>query len=251
MTVYPLPSAQEILPGNDLGAVLQASLEGQGIAPQQGDILVVAQKIVSKSEGRVVDLNSVVPSPEAEALAALTLKDPRMVELVLAESSDVVRAVPNVLIVRHRNGYVMANAGIDRSNVPAREGQELVLLLPVDPDNSALLLRRRLAEIYGVELGVVVADSFGRPWRMGVTHVAIGAAGIPSLVDLRGRNDREGRLLEVSQVAFGDSVATAAGLVMGEAEEGCPAALVRGLKSTAPELPARGLVRPQAEDLFR
>lgn len=251
MTVYPLPSAQEIAAGDDLVDVLEASLRAQGIAPESGDIIVLAQKIVSKAEGRFVDLNTVIPSARAVELGALTLKDPRLVELALAESTDVIRAVPNVLILRHRNGYVMANAGIDRSNVPSRPGKDIALLLPVDPDGSAEALRVRLEAIHGVALGVVIADSFGRPWRMGVTHVALGAAGIPSLIDLRGTDDREGRKMEVSQVAFADSVATAGGLVMGEGAEGCPAALVRGLKPAGPLIPARGLVRPVAEDLFK
>jgi len=251
MTVYPLPSAREVAPGDDLGALLQESLQNQNVAPERGDIVVVAQKIVSKAEGRIVDLRTVTPSARARELAALTLKDPRMVEVVLSESVAVVRAVPHVLIVRHRNGCVMANAGIDHSNVPVQEGREPVLLLPAEPDAAAAALRRRLADSYGFAPGVVIADSFGRPWRLGVTHVAIGAAGIPALVDLRGQDDREGRVLEVSQVAFGDAVATAAGLVMGEAAEGCPAVLVRGLRPLAPELAARGLVRPESEDLFR
>jgi coenzyme F420-0:L-glutamate ligase/coenzyme F420-1:gamma-L-glutamate ligase len=190
----------------------------------------------------------VEPSAEALRLAQITLKDPRLIQLVLNEATEVLRAKRDVLIVRHRLGYVMANAGIDRSNVP---GGDQVLLLPEDPDGSARKLRASLADTFAVRLGVVICDSFGRPWRKGVTNVALGSAGLPALLDRRGEMDRNGRVLEVTEVAFADLIASAAGLVMGEASEGMPAALVRGLTWSATEKAATALLRPLAEDLFR
>jgi coenzyme F420-0:L-glutamate ligase/coenzyme F420-1:gamma-L-glutamate ligase len=237
----------EVAAGDDLAALLVAALpEVTG-----RDLLVVAQKIVSKAEGRSVDLNAVAPSPRAHELAGLTGKDPRLVELILSESSEVLRAQPGVLIVRHRLGYVMANAGIDRSNVPSRAGEERVLLLPLDADASAAALRKALRIRLGVDLGIIISDSFGRPWRNGVVNVALGAAGLPSLIDRRGEPDRFGRGMEVTQVALADALAAAAGLVMGEGAEGVPAVLVHGLDWSAPDCPAQALIRPLAEDLFR
>lgn len=242
-----LQGLTEVAAGDDLAVLLAAALP----AAAANDILVVAQKIVSKAEGRSVDLNAVSPSPRAQELAGLTGKDPRLVELILAESSDVLRAQPGVLIVRHRLGYVMANAGIDRSNVPSPADEERVLLLPLDADASAEALRAALRLRLGVDLGIIISDSFGRPWRNGVVNVALGTAGLPSLVDRRGEPDRFGRGMEVTQVALADALAAAAGLVMGEGAEGVPAVLVHGLEWTAPDCPAQALIRPLAEDLFR
>lgn len=242
-----LQGIAEVAAGDDLGALLAAALP----AVADKDLLVIAQKVVSKAEGRSVDLNAVSPSPRALELAGVTRKDPRLVELILSESSDVLRAQPGVLIVRHRLGYVMANAGIDRSNVPSPPGEERVLLLPADADASAAALRRELRIHLGIDLGIIISDSFGRPWRNGVVNVALGAAGLPSLVDRRGEPDRFGRGMEVTQVALADALAAAAGLVMGEGAEGVPAVLVRGLDWTAPDCPAQELIRPLAEDLFR
>ena len=237
----------EVGAGDDLAALLAAAMPPVA----HNDIVVVAQKIVSKAEGRSVDLKAVSPSPRAQELAKVTGKDPRLVELILAESSEVLRAQPNVIIVRHRLGYVMANAGIDRSNVPSAAGEERVLLLPVDADASAAALRKALRIHLGADLGIIISDSFGRPWRNGVVNVALGAAGLPSLVDRRGEPDRCGRGMEVTQVALADALAAAAGLVMGEGAEGVPAVLVQGLDWSAPECPAQALIRPLAEDLFR
>lgn len=237
----------EVAAGDDLAALLAAALP----AVAEKDLLVIAQKVVSKAEGRSVDLNAVSPSPRALELAGVTRKDPRLVELILSESSDVLRAQPDVLIVRHRLGYVMANAGIDRSNVPSPAGEERVLLLPLDADASAAALRAALRNRLGVDLGIIISDSFGRAWRNGVVNVALGAAGLPSLVDRRGEPDRFGRGMEVTQVALADALAAAAGLVMGEGAEGVPAVLVQGLDWSAPDCPARSLIRPLAEDLFR
>src|SRR5690606_22502208 len=183
-------------------------------------------------------------------LAASVKKDPRLVELVLRESSEIVRAVPHVLITRHKLGHVMANAGIDASNIGDSD-TETVLLLPQDPDNSAAKIAGAIAEICGVQPAVVISDSFGRPWRMGVTAVAIGVAGMPALIDQRGDHDRNGRTMEVTQIAIGDAVASAANLVMGEGAEGIPAAIIRGLKMSKPHQGATALLRPAEEDLFR
>jgi coenzyme F420-0:L-glutamate ligase/coenzyme F420-1:gamma-L-glutamate ligase len=248
--VYPLTGIGEIAPGDDLAATLAEAILRAGIAPSEADILVVTQKIISKAEGRFVDLATVTPGPRARELAEVTLKDPRLVELVLAESSHVLRAVPNVLITRHRSGHVMANAGIDRSNLGAGRGEH-ALLLPLDADLSARRLRDALALRWSSPPAVVVSDSFGRPWRIGVVNVALGASGMPAIVDRRGEHDRDGRLLEVTQIGLADMVATAAGLATGEAAEGVPAALVRGVVWSAPDAPAAALLRPIEEDLFR
>jgi coenzyme F420-0:L-glutamate ligase / coenzyme F420-1:gamma-L-glutamate ligase len=249
LTVTALPGIGEVAPGDDLGAALCAALAAVALTPRRQDVLVVTQKIVSKAENRYVDLGTVQVSPRAAELGATTRKDPRLVELVLAESTEVLRAKADVLIVRHRLGFVMANAGIDRSNIA---GANQVLLLPRDPDGSAAELRNAMARRFGVEeIGVIVSDSFGRPWRKGVTHVALGAAGIPALLDRRGERDRNGRRLEVTEVALADQLACAAGLLMGEGAEGLPAVLIRGLAWSAAPVPASGLIRPLAEDLFR
>ena len=250
LTIHPLPLDAEIIAGDSLIDLLLDSCQ-RYLPFEAADILVVAQKVVSKSEGRYVDLCTVVPGSRARELAAITHKDPRLVEVILSESSAVVRAVPNVLIVRHRCGLVMANAGIDRSNVVLENGREPVLLLPVDADQSAARIRNDLLRLCGVGVGVIICDSFGRPWRQGVTNVAIGAAGLASIEDHRGARDRQGRVLEVTQVAVGDALAAVAGLVMGEAAEGVPAALVRGWRSAQPDRPAQAIIRPLEEDLFR
>lgn len=250
-----VPGLPEIEPGADLVALIAAALQARPLTLRARDVLVVAQKIVSKAEGRLVELDSVSPSAQAQRLAELTGKDPRVVELILGETDEIVRAVPRVLIVRHRLGFVMANAGVDRSNVPAAPHADSTgaraLLLPKNPDASAAELRRGLTQRFGVEIAVVVSDSFGRPWRRGVQNVALGCAGLPSLVDRRGERDREGRTLEVTEVAFADAIAAGAALVMGEAAESTPVVLVRGLEWQAPERDASALLRPKAEDLFR
>jgi len=254
LTLTALTGIGEIAPGEDLAGILGAALGGlcgparTGDPPRPAGVLVVAQKAVSKAEGRYVLLDTVAVSPRAAELATLTRKDPRLVELILSESVEVLRAKPQVLIVRHKLGYVMANAGIDRSNVG---GHERVLLLPRDPDASAAALRSALEARYHIDAAVIVSDSFGRPWRKGVTNVALGAAGLPSLIDRRGERDRHGRRLEVTEVALADQLAAAAGLLMGEGAEGLPAVWISGMAWGAPALPARSLIRPIAEDLFR
>lgn len=245
-----LPGLPEITAGADLTELIATAVDNAGVVPAAFDVFVVAQKIVSKSEGRVVDLRTITPSPRALELAVQTRKDARLVEVVLAESQEVMRAVPNVLIVRHRLGYVMANAGVDRSNVPGA-AEDRVLLLPENPDASAARLRNELTTRWQVPIAVVISDSFGRAWRNGVVNVALGAAGLPSILDRRGEYDREGRALEMTEVALADAIASGAALVMGEANEGAPVVMARGLEWTATERNAAALLRPLEQDLFR
>jgi coenzyme F420-0:L-glutamate ligase/coenzyme F420-1:gamma-L-glutamate ligase len=236
---------------DDLVALIGEGLARGGIVPRSGDVFVLTQKIVSKAEGRVVDLATVEPSTEAVELAGNVQKDPRLVELILSESVRVVRARPGILIVEHRLGLVMANAGIDQSNVAATDDPQRALLLPVDPDGSAAILRKRLSSRFGVPVAVIISDSFGRAWRRGTCGVAIGAAGLPSLMDLRGSPDLFGRALQVSVTGHADEIAAAASLVMGQGAEGQPVVIVRGLTWHGSENTASGVVRPAAEDLFR
>jgi coenzyme F420-0:L-glutamate ligase/coenzyme F420-1:gamma-L-glutamate ligase len=237
--------------GDDLVELIASSVKQNGVEPRAQDVLVVAQKIVSKAEGRTVDLATIKPSAQAIALAADVDKDARLVEVILSESVRVVRARRNVLIVEHRLGFIMANAGVDQSNVGPVGGGQRVLLLPEHPDRSAAALRNGLTEKTGIDLAVVINDSFGRAWRQGTAGVAIGVAGLPALIDLRGRPDLFGRTLEVSMIGFADEVAAAASLVMGQADEASPVVVVRGLRWSAPESTAASLIRPSNEDLFR
>src|SRR6202453_359725 len=237
--------------GEGLAELIASRLKQNGFEPRAQDVLVVAQKIVSKAERRMVDLATIEPSAKAVALAAEVDKDPRLVEVILSESVRVVRARRNVLIVEHRLGFIMANAGVDQSNVAPEDGSAHVLLLPDNPDRSAETLRRGLAKLTGIDLAVVINDSFGRAWRQGTAGVAIGAAGLPALIDLRGRPDLFGRKLEVSVIGFADEIAAAASLVMGQADEAAPVVLIRGLRWSAPESTAASIVRSANEDLFR
>ncbi len=230
--------------------LIAASLCEDSIELEDGDVLVLAQKIVSKSEGRFVDVSAVQASAEATDLALRCEKDARLVQLILDESSKVLRCVPGVIIVRHKLGFVMANAGIDHSNVCGGAGEEQVLLLPENPDGSARRLRSVLRRVTGADLAVIIADSFGRPWRLGTTGVCIGCDGIASLVDRRGVNDLFGQELMVTQVAVGDEVATAASILMGQTDEARPLVVVRGLEFPKEPASAQHLLRPQDEDLF-
>jgi coenzyme F420-0:L-glutamate ligase/coenzyme F420-1:gamma-L-glutamate ligase len=251
VTLTALSGIKLVERGDNLGAITVAALRDNRLVPKDGDVLVVAQKIVSKAEGRFVDIATVEPSERAIALAAEVDKDPRFVEVVLSESKRVVRHRPGLLIVEHHLGFVMANAGIDHSNVASEDGVERVLLLPVDPDGSAKALRQHLLSAFGVGIGVIISDSFGRPWRKGTVGVALGADGLPAFVDLRGHPDLFGRELLVTETGFADEIAAAAGLLMGQADEAIPMVLVRGLTWSAPDVPAAGLVRPAEHDLFR
>jgi len=251
LEVIALTGLPLIKAGDDLVELIAASLKQNGVEPRGHDVLVVAQKIVSKAEGRMVDLATIKPSAQALGLATEVDKDPRLVEVILSESVRVVRARRNVLIVEHRLGFIMANAGVDQSNVGPANGGQRALLLPENPDCSAETLRRGLATATGINLAVVINDSFGRAWRQGTAGVAIGAAGLPALIDLRGRPDLFGRTLEVSVIGFADEIAAAASLLMGQADEASPVVLIRGLRWSAPESTAASLIRPSNEDLFR
>jgi coenzyme F420-0:L-glutamate ligase/coenzyme F420-1:gamma-L-glutamate ligase len=236
---------------DDLVALIADGLARGGIVPRGGDVFVLTQKIVSKAEGRLVDLATIEPSTEAIKLAGNVQKDPRLVELILSESVRVVRARPGVLIVEHRLGFVMANAGIDQSNLASSDEPQRALLLPIDPDGSATILRRRLSQRFDAPVAVIISDSFGRAWRRGTCGVAIGAAGLPSLMDLRGSPDLFGRKLQVSITGHADEIAAAASLVMGQGAEGQPVVVVRGLAWQGPDNAASELVRPADEDMFR
>ena len=251
LTITALTGMPRVKRGDDLARLLIAALDATGLRPQRRDILVVAQKIVSKSEGAFAELAAQVLTAEATEVAGVVGKDPRLMQAVLSQAREVVRMKKNILIVETHHGFVMANAGVDQSNLDPADQNARVLLLPTDPDASAAALKARLDAHYGVEIGVVVSDSVGRAWRLGTVGLAIGAAGVPSLWDRRGEPDLSGRKLEVTEVAFADAVAAACVLAMGEGAEGKPAALVRGLDWTAPEKPVKSLLRPRHEDMFR
>lgn len=250
ISIRALPGVPIVKAGDDLAAIIADALDAARMALRAGDVLVIAQKIVSKAEGRLVLLADVTPSPEAAELAAKVDKDPRLVELILRESDEVARARPGVLIVRDKRGLVLANAGIDQSNVNHDAG-EAALLLPVDPDASARAIATGLADITGIEPAVVIVDSLGRAWRMGTVGIAIGVHGLPALLDLRGRPDLHGRALQSSELGLADEIAAAGSLLMGQADEGSPVILLRGLRAMARGGAARDLVRPAHMDLFR
>ena len=250
LSLRALEGIGEVLPGQSIEDVLIEALERNRITLAKHDVVAVCQKVVSKSEGRYVDLASVEPGTKALELAAKCGKDPRYVEVVLRESTGVVRCVKDVLIVRHRLGFVVANAAIDQSNI--EWGEQRVLLLPEDPDRSASRLREGIAKRLGTDVAVIITDSFGRAWRMGVCGVCVGCAGMIPLGDQRGQPDRFGRALRITQVAIADQIASAATLVMGEGSEGLPIVIVSGVTSKAFEgtAPASALIRPAREDLF-
>jgi coenzyme F420-0:L-glutamate ligase/coenzyme F420-1:gamma-L-glutamate ligase len=246
-----LPGFPQVAAGDDLAALTTEALARAGLVLCTDDVLVFAQKVISKAEGRRIDLADVVPGTTAIEVARTVQKDPRLVELVLRESRRVVRYAKDVLIVEHRLGLIMANAGIDQSNVADPSSGEFALLLPEDPDASASRLRERLRTLTGCEPGIVVSDSFGRPWRVGTVGVAIGCAGLPATLDLRGDTDLFGRALRVTVVGHADEIASAASILMGQASEARPVILVRGLTGQAPHQPAAALIRPSQQDLFR
>lgn len=253
LTLTALPDIPLIRPGDDLVAILGKSLEKANLTLLDGDILVLAQKIVSKAEGRLVNLSQVTASPQAVALAELTQKDPRFVELVLRESSAVLRTRPGTLIVEHRKGFICANAGIDHSNVEGLWGnpEDWVLLLPEDADASADRIRKGLCGSRQPSLGVLIIDSHGRAWRNGVVGICIGLSGMPALVDLRGEPDLFGYQLRITQVAAADELAAGASLLMGQAAESTPAVHVRGFPYALRESQLAELIRPKETDLFR
>jgi coenzyme F420-0:L-glutamate ligase/coenzyme F420-1:gamma-L-glutamate ligase len=241
-----LPGLPEIQPGDDLSEQIANAARKARMHFENGDIVVVAQKIVSKAEGAVVQLATIVPSTQAQAIAERQKKDPRLVEVILRESTRLVRTDP-VLIAETRHGFVCANAGVDHSNVP---GDDVVTLLPQDPDQSAKKIAASLRKRTRKRIAVIISDTFGRPWRLGLTNVAIGASGVPVLHDLRGTSDRGGKPLAATILAVADELAAAAGLLMGKSE-GIPVVLIRGYRFRPSSEPATCIIRPAAEDLFR
>lgn len=249
LTLTPLQEIPLIQEGDDLAKIVLQSLEKTQIELQDGDILVFAQKVVSKAEGRRVNLADVTPSEEAEALGVETEKDPRLIELILQESKQVLRKRLGLIVVEHNLGFICANAGIDHSNVTGLD--EWVLLLPENPDASALKLRKAFEKASGARLGVMIIDSHGRAWRMGTVGVTIGISGLPGLVDLRGEIDLFGYELKVTEVGAGDELAAAASLMMGQVAEGTPVVQARGFPYPLRESGLDELIRPEERDMFR
>ncbi len=249
ISIAALSGIPHVRPGDDIADIVLQGLAHSGLSLRPGDIVAIAQKIVSKAEGRIVDLREVTPSPRALELAAEVDKDPRLVELILRESTEVVRHRKGVLVVAHRSGTVLANAGIDASNVAGNDHH--VLLLPEDCDRSCRDIRSRLAAQTGIQPGVIVIDSLGRAWRNGTVGVALGTAGLPPLLDLRGTPDLFGRELRTTQVGIADEIAAAASMLMGQADEGTPVVLLRGLQLPGGDGPASDLHRARELDLFR
>jgi coenzyme F420-0:L-glutamate ligase/coenzyme F420-1:gamma-L-glutamate ligase len=242
-----------IRPGDDLGAAILTGLDASGLRLEAGDVLAVAQKVVSKAEGRLLNLSSVEPSAQARELAVQSRKDPRLVQAILSESRSVLRVRPGLLIVRHRLGFVCANAGIDHSNVRGDwgEAEDWVLLLPEDPDASARRLRQRFEQVLGQPVGVLVIDSHGRAWRVGTVGVAIGVSGVPAVLDLRGRSDLFGYRLQTTDVGLADELAGAASALMGQAGEGTPVIHMRGVPHPLRDGSVTDLIRPESQDLFK
>lgn len=251
LTLFPIPNFPLVEPGTDLGQVICSIAETSGLRLLERDVIVIAQKVVSKAEGRYVDLAAVKPGVQALALSDEVQKDPRLVEVILSESRRVLRHRPGVLIVEHKLGFVVANAGVDQSNIDPAKGKHPVLLLPKDPDASAQRLHQQFRQRLGKTVAVVINDSFGRAWRLGTVGVALGAAGLPALMNLRGKPDIFGRRLQVSETAFADEIAAAASLLMGQANEAMPVIILRGLALSGQALSAAALMRNPDEDLFR
>jgi coenzyme F420-0:L-glutamate ligase/coenzyme F420-1:gamma-L-glutamate ligase len=249
LSVAALAGIPLVRPGDNIADLVVEGLAASGLALRPGDVVAIAQKIVSKAEGRLVDLRTVAPSPRAQALATEVDKDPRLVELILRESTEVVRHRRGVLVVAHRSGTILANAGIDASNVTG--DHDHVLLLPEDCNRSCREIRAGLAARTGVDPAVLIVDSLGRAWRNGTVGMALGVAGLPALLDLRGRPDLYGRLLRTTEVGLADEIAAAASLLMGQADEGTPVALVRGLDLPGVDGSADDLLRARELDLFR
>lgn len=245
-----VPGIDEIKQGDALDRIIADASIAAGIQPRDDDVLVISQKVVSKAENRSFRLDEQSPSPRALELAAAAEKDPALVELILRESTEVLRVRPGLVIVRHRLGFVLANAGIDQSNIGDRSSPS-VLLLPEDPDRSAAEIRNNLTGIFQCRLAVLIIDSVGRAWREGVVGLTIGSAGLSTLTNLCGVSDRDGRALAVTEVAQADQIAAAASLLMGEAAEGLPAVWLRGLKWDESTDTVAKLIRPLQRDLFR
>ena len=253
ISLHALSGIPLVVPGDDIGKIIADSLDINQLELADGDVIVVAQKIISKAEGRYRNLADVTPSKDALDIAKAVAKDPRLVELILQESVDIVRQAPGVLIVENRLGIVHANAGIDRSNIPAEaDGDgENVLLLPIDPDASAKSLRQFMASKWGADVAVIINDSTGRAWRNGTTGIAIGVAGIPAIIDMRGTPDLFKRPMETTEIGFADELASAASLLMGQADEGSPVVIIKGLHPKQDDQGVKPLLRSRERDLFR
>lgn len=253
MNLFAVSGLPSIQPGDDLAALIMQQLCSQGEQLLPGDIVVVAQKIVSKAEGRLVKLSEVVPSEQAQELARIVDKDPRVVQVILDDSRSIIRARRGLLVVEQKGGWICANAGVDRSNIAPDDGEPMLSLLPADPDASTEGLRSRFAELTGVAPAVLITDSHGRAWRIGTTGVCIGCAGIPPLWNQRGLHDLYGYELVSSEECIADELAGAAALLMGQSDEGRPAVIVRGytLPPQATPAPAVAIQRPAAMDAFR
>ena len=242
--VIPVPGLPEIQPGDDIALLIANCLRGQAI--MHGDIFVIAQKVISKAEGRIVDLGDIIPSPPAAEWAAQWNKDPRIIELVLRESKSILRMERGVIVSETRHGFICANAGVDASNT----AENTAVLLPENPDELARAVQARLQENFAVTLGVIISDTFGRAWREGLVNVALGVFGLPALMDYRGQRDGAGKLLNATVIACADELAAAAELVMGKAEK-VPVVIIRGFGPGGPPGTGRDLIRPAERDLFR
>lgn len=247
-----LPGIPLVEPGDDLAQIVIEAYDRAGLAPADGDVLIVAQKIVSKSENRYVRLSDVEPSAAAREMAGRTGKEPRLAELILRESREVLRQQRGVVVVEHRLGYVHANAGIDRSNIVSDDEKDpRVLLLPAEPDRSAMRLRETLRVRSGADVAVIINDTAGRAWRQGVIGFAIGCAGIEPVKNMVGHPDLFGYQLERTHIAVADELAAAGSLLMGQADEGRPVVLARGIRFTSGDAGSQALIRPRHEDMFR
>lgn len=252
LTVTAVPGLPLIHPGDDLAAIILDRMRAADIALYDHDIIVLAQKVVSKAEGRLVRLDTVTPSARAQEIAAATGKDARLVEVILWDTCTISRMRPGLLIVEHELGFIAANAGVDRSNVAPGEDRVWVARLPADPDRSARRIRQALSEATGRQVAVIINDTHGRPWRVGAVGLALGVAGLEPVADLRGQPDLFGHALETSQVGLADEIASTASLVMGQADEGRPVVLIRGLDYTVNDsASAETLLRPAEQDLYR
>lgn len=253
LTLSPLLNLPLVLPGDDIAQMVIKALSEMHLDVMDGDILIFAQKIISKAENRLINLNEVTPGKEAIRISKKCKKDSRLVELILRESNEVVRTRPGTIIVEHRLGFICANAGIDHSNVAGPYGnpEDWVLLLPEDPDGSARKVQRALSRFYDKKIGVLIIDSHGRAWRNGVIGMSIGLAEVPGLVDMRGKPDLFNYTLRITTIGAADELAAAASLVMGQADEGFPVVHARGFPYALRESSIKELIRDQRQDLFR
>ena len=251
LTLRALDGVPMVKAGDDLAGIILDALSAAGLALQSGDVVVLAQKIVSKAEGRLIELSAIEPSAKAVEIAAQSDKDPRVVQLILEESDEILRVRPGAIIVGHRLGFVAANAGIDQSNIGNGDDDDRVLLLPLDPDGTCDRLRGELKSRTGIDVAVVIIDSIGRAWRNGTVGTAIGVSGMAGLLDLRTKPDLFGRPLKTSELGLADELASAASLVMGQSSEGRPIVLARGVPYARRDGNAHELIRPKEIDLFR